>query len=189
MAVMTGREFTVIVLDAVLLHPAILVPVTVYVVVPDGVAVTGVPVDELKPVAGLQVYELPPEAPMVVDAPAQIVAVPPLAVIVGMAFTVKALVAVLLQPEALVPVMVYVVVTVGVAVTVVPVDELRLAAGVHVYVLPPEALIVVDAPAHIVVAPPFAVMVGNAFTVTCVVVLVIVPVVLQVPVPVQVIVQ
>lgn len=49
---------------------------------------------------------------------------------------------------------------------------------------------VVDTPLHTVVAPPPVVIVGSAFTVTCVVVLLVSePEVLQVPVPVQVMVQ
>jgi len=41
-----GKGLTVIVLVAVLLQPAVLVPVTVYVVVLEGLTVTDVPVNE-----------------------------------------------------------------------------------------------------------------------------------------------
>jgi hypothetical protein len=45
---------------------------------------------------------------------------------------------------------VYVVVLPGEAVTLAPVEELRDDGGVHVYVVPPEAVSVVDPPAQIV---------------------------------------
>lgn len=62
-------------------------------------AVTGVPVVTVSPVAGSQLYVLPPLALNVVDAPLHMVAAPPLAVIVGRAFTEIALVAVAEQPD------------------------------------------------------------------------------------------
>ena len=52
--VTTGNGFTVTVTVVVFEHPAALVPVTVYVVVPGGLAVTLVPVVALNPVAGDQ---------------------------------------------------------------------------------------------------------------------------------------
>jgi hypothetical protein len=54
-AVTVGFVLTVTVTCAVFLHPFASVPVTVYVVVPAGVAVTVVPVVADNPVAGLQV--------------------------------------------------------------------------------------------------------------------------------------
>ena len=50
--VTVGNVFTLIARVDVLLHPAALTPVTVYVVVIVGVAVNGVPVLELRPVVG-----------------------------------------------------------------------------------------------------------------------------------------
>lgn len=67
----TGGGFMVTVTCAVAVHPFD-VPVTVYVMVEVGDAVTDEPVVLLSPVAGLQVYELAPEAVRVVDCPAQI---------------------------------------------------------------------------------------------------------------------
>lgn len=124
-----GKGFTVIVRVAVLVQPLALVPVTVYVVVMVGVAVTVVAVVELRPVAGVQVYDTPPLAPIVVDAPIHIAAEPTVVAMVGSAFTVIVRVAVAVQPTAFVPVTVYTVVTVGVAVTLAPVDALSPVVG------------------------------------------------------------
>ena len=52
-ALTTGKGFTVTVTVAVFTQPLLLVPVTVYVVVAAGLAVTDVPVDADRPVAGL----------------------------------------------------------------------------------------------------------------------------------------
>jgi hypothetical protein len=59
---------------AVAVHPLLEVPVTVYVVVEVGEAVTDEPVVLLSPVAGLHVYEFAPDAVSVVECPAQIAA-------------------------------------------------------------------------------------------------------------------
>jgi hypothetical protein len=50
-----GNAFTVIVVVALFVHPLPSVPVTVYVVVVPGVAVTFAPVVALRPVPGLHV--------------------------------------------------------------------------------------------------------------------------------------
>ena len=72
----------------------------------------------------------------------------------GVVFTVTCRVAVLVHP-LVVPVTVYVVVTVGLAVTVVPADEERLPGGAQVYVVAPVPLSEVPAPpVHIGVVPP-----------------------------------
>ena len=68
---MVGGGLTVTVTCAVAVHPFD-VPVTVYVVVEAGVAVTDEPVVLLNPVAGLQAYEVAPVAVNVVDCPIQI---------------------------------------------------------------------------------------------------------------------
>ena len=74
---------------------------------------------------------MPPVAVSVVDEPLQIAMLePPL--IVGNVFTVTVTLAVLLQPFELVPVTVYVLVVVGLAVTLAHVVQDKPVAGVHV---------------------------------------------------------
>lgn len=72
---------------------------------------------------------MPPAAVIVVLEPVHILDDPGATVIVGNAFTVMVRVAVFAQPLALVPVTVYVVVTVGDTVIVVPVVALNPVAG------------------------------------------------------------
>jgi hypothetical protein len=78
--------------------------------------------------------------------------------------TVTTTVAVFTQPEAAVPVTVYVVVPAGFAETVAPVVALRPVAGLHEYVFAPEAVTEPAIPAQIVIGG--TVIVGNGFTVT-----------------------
>ena len=113
----------------VAVQPLAFVPVTVYVVVDAGDAVTDEPVVLLNPVAGLQVYVLAPDAFNTVDCPAQIDA--GRTEITGDGVTVTVTCAVEVHPF-LVPVTVYVVVVVGEAVTEVPVVLLNPVAGDHV---------------------------------------------------------
>ena len=84
---MMGRGFTVTVTCAAAEQPLLSVPVTVYVVVEDGFAVIGEPVDELKFVDGIQVYVCAPLAVSVADCPLQI-AGGTVTVITGRGFTV-----------------------------------------------------------------------------------------------------
>ena len=100
--VTVGKGFTVTIDVAVAVHPATEVPVIVYVVVTAGLAVTEAPVVALNPVAGVQLYVLAPAAVNVVELPRQMVG--EFTVIVGKGFTVTEVVAVLIQPAALVPV-------------------------------------------------------------------------------------
>ncbi len=69
----------------------------------------------------------------------------------GTGLTVTVTCAVALQPCGS-PVTVYVVVDAGLAVTLAPVVALNAVDGLHEYVLAPEAVNVVDCPAHIVTA-------------------------------------
>src|SRR5690349_13769405 len=110
----------------VAVQPLAFVPVTVYVVVDTGDAVTDEPVVLLNPVAGLQVYVLAPDAFSTVDCPAQIEAGG--TEITGAGVTVTVTCAVDVHPSR-VPVTVYVVVLAGVAVTLEPVVALRPVAG------------------------------------------------------------
>ena len=128
----TGGGLTVTVTWVVAVHPLPLVPVTVYVVVEAGEAVTDEPVVELSPVAGLQVYELAPVAVSVVDCPAQIAAGE--TEITGGGIIVTVTCAVAVHPF-LIPVTVYVVVVVGVAVTEAPVVLLNPVGGDQLYVV------------------------------------------------------
>jgi hypothetical protein len=64
--VTTGSGFTVTVTCTVAVHP-LDVPITVYVVVLAGFAVTGEPVVELSPIAGLHAYVLAPLTVSCVD--------------------------------------------------------------------------------------------------------------------------
>ena len=91
---------TVIVFVAIPVHPAVLVPVTVYVVVAEGVTETLAP-DKLP---GIQVYVDAPLADKVVLAPVHIVELGVDTVTLGSALTVIVFVAVPVHPEALVPV-------------------------------------------------------------------------------------
>src|SRR5258706_15264028 len=70
----TGMGFTVTVVCAEAEHPFASVPITVYEIVEDGLAVTDEPAVELNAVAGLQEYVLAPPAVRVTDCPAQIAA-------------------------------------------------------------------------------------------------------------------
>lgn len=123
-----------------------------------------------------------PLAAIVVDEPAHIVVTPPVAVTVGTGFTDMVVVAVLLQPAALVPVTVYVRVAVVLQTTEAPVVALRPVDGVQTYVLPPPALIVVELPIQIAEDTGVAVMVGIAFTVIVAVARLAQPVAVLVPV-------
>jgi hypothetical protein len=99
-----GLAFTVIVTVAVLVHPFPAVPVTVYVVVVVGFAVTVAPVVEDKPVAGLQLNVVAPLAVSETLLPVHIVAEEGDTVIVGCGFTVTVTVAVFVHPFPSVPV-------------------------------------------------------------------------------------
>ena len=72
---------------------------------------------------------LAPDAVIPVDEPLHIDEETGVTVRTGSALTVIVLVAVLTQPDALVPVIVYVVVAVALQVTVAPVDAIRPVAG------------------------------------------------------------
>jgi hypothetical protein len=102
--VTVGSGVTVTVTVWLALHEP-LVPVTVYVLVDAGLAVTVAPVVALKPVPGAHVYDVAPLAVRLVLLPAQIVADGGVMVIVKEAFTVTVTVLVL-EHEPLVPVMV-----------------------------------------------------------------------------------
>ena len=82
----------------------------------------------------------------------------------GNGFTVRVMLCVLVQPEELVPVTMYVTVLPGLAVTLAPVVALNPVAGDHAYVLAPETFRVVVFPAQMVFVPEI-VSVGNGFTV------------------------
>lgn len=99
-----------------------------------GLATTEVPVVEDKPVAGLQLYVLAPLAVSVILFPAQITGEPGDTVTVGGGFDETATVTVeeFEQPNRDVPVTVYAVVAVGLAVTAAPVVADKPVAGLQV---------------------------------------------------------
>ena len=164
--VTVGKGFTVTVTVAVPVHPAAEVPVTVYVVVTVGDAVGLAQVVQLNPVDGAQLYVDAPLAVSEVLLPEQMEGAFGLTVMVGKGFTVTVTVAVPVQPDDVVPVTVYVVVTVGFAVTVAPVVELRFVAGDQTYVLAPLAVNDVLFPIQMLGADGLTVMVALPFTVT-----------------------
>ena len=94
-------------------------------------ALTVAQVVQLNPVAGVHTYVFAPLAVMLTFPPGQIAGADGVTVIVGLGFTVTVTVAVFVHPLTAVPVTVYVVVTVGDAVTVAHVVQLRPVAGVH----------------------------------------------------------
>jgi hypothetical protein len=98
-----GNAFIVTVFEAVLTQLLPSVPVTVYVIVLDGFAVTVAPVVADKLVAGLQLYVTAPVAVNPVDAPVHIATSDP-ADTAGNAFTETVFEAVFIQPLAFVPV-------------------------------------------------------------------------------------
>ena len=98
-------------------------------VVDVGFAVTLAPVVADNPVPGAQVYVLPPVAANVVYEPVHIATLDP-PPIVGKGLTVTVTAAVFTQP--LLPVTVYVVVEVGLAVTFAPVVADKPVPGAHV---------------------------------------------------------
>jgi len=146
-SVITGIGFTVTVTWAVAVHPNAS-PVTVYVVVEEGFAVTLVPVVALNAVDGLHEYVLAPPAVNVVDCPAQRVTAGE-TVTTGTGLTITVTCAEPVHP-LMSPMTVYVVVLAGVDVTDEPVELLNEAEGLHVYVFAPLAASVVDCPAQIV---------------------------------------
>jgi hypothetical protein len=96
-----------------------------------GDAVGFAQVEQLKPVVGDHTYETAPLAVRPTLLPEQMVAGEGLMVIVGRGRTVTVTVAVPVQPAALVPVTVYVVVTVGDAVGLGQVVQLKPVEGVQ----------------------------------------------------------
>jgi hypothetical protein len=119
-ALTDGNGFTVTLTVAVPVHPAVLVPVTVYVVVALGVTVLLAPL----PNPPDQLYVFAPLAVITEVCPLHIADGLADAVTDGNGFTVTLIDVVLLQPLAKVPVTVYIVVLVGVTVLVFPVPKL-----------------------------------------------------------------
>ena len=97
LTVIAGNAFTVTVEVAVPAHPEAFVPVTVYVVVDTGDAVTLAPVVADNVLPGDHVYEVAPLAVSVAEDPAHIVAL--LTVITGLVPTVTVVVVEAEQPD------------------------------------------------------------------------------------------
>ena len=135
-SVTTGSGFTVTVTFADLLQPAVLVPVTIYVIVEPGVACTDAVLVPFRPVEGDHSHELVPDADAVsvVVLPAQMVFVPEM-VIFGNAFTVTDAPEVVEHPFVrLFTVTLYVVFTVGETVGFALLDEKPAGTDDHEYV-------------------------------------------------------
>lgn len=128
--VTVGVALTVIVTCCVAVQPFVL-PVTVYVAVLGGKAVTTTPDVALRLAAGAHVYVVAPYARKVKLSPEQRLGAGGTTEITGIVLTVTRTV-VLDWHIPLVPVTVYKVVTVGLAVTVAPVVALSPAAGAQV---------------------------------------------------------
>ncbi len=114
------------------LHPKAPVPITVYVVVVLGFAITMAPMVSLKPDEGLHKNVLaPPPAFKITESPKHIDEADDEMLIPGNEFTATVITLVLEQPSELVPVIVYVVVEDGFAVTVDPTESLNPVEGLH----------------------------------------------------------
>lgn len=150
-----GNGLTVTVVVLVALHDPEL-PLTVYTVVLVGLTVTDVAVAPV-----LHVYVVAPETLSTAGLPAQTVAVFTLSVRLETTVTVEVLFPL---HDPLVPVTVYTVVTVGLAVTTDPVVALNPVPGLQLYDVAPPAVRLAFVPEHIVVE--LTLTVGVAFTVT-----------------------
>jgi hypothetical protein len=129
-AVTLGKDFTVTVVVIVALQLPI-VPVIVYTVVEAGLAITVDPAVAFNPMPGDQLkFTAPPAVRVALCCPRQIVA--SLMLMVGLVTTVTLVDPEFTQPLLSVPVIVYCVVDAGLAVTLVPVEELKVPAGLHV---------------------------------------------------------
>lgn len=126
---MVGLGATVTVEVAVLVHVLASVPLTVYTVLKEELAVTVLPEVALSPPAGDHEYVFAPFAVSVMLLPAQIV--PLFTVTIGSAFTRTEVVAVFTHPFASVPVTVYAVVEEGVALTDDPEEVFKPVEGNH----------------------------------------------------------
>ena len=147
------------------MHPFASVPVTIYVVVDDGAAVTDEPVVLLKPVAGDQLYVLAPLDVSIVDNPAQNATGGEIFT-TGIGLTVTVTCVVSEHPSEF-PITVYVVVELGLAETEEPVVLLKPIDGLHVYVFAPLAESVPVCPAQMVTGGTVTMGTGFTVTVTC----------------------
>ena len=127
------------------------------------------PVVLANPVDGDHIYV---SAPLIVrntKLPVSIDADEGVIVSVGKGLIVVIVVFVFTHPFEFVPVTVYVVATVGLAVTVAPVVALKAVEGAQIYVLAPLAVREVELPLHIVAEDGDMVKVGKGLTVTIIV--------------------
>ena len=122
-AVIPGIGLTVTVTVFVFVQPDLFFPVIVYIVVAAGLAVTLDPKVVFNPAAGLQEKVSAPLAMIETEPPSQNDGATGNVVIAGKGLTVTVTVFDVWQPKEFVPVMVYIVVTDGFAITVAPVVE------------------------------------------------------------------
>lgn len=126
-----GNGLIVIVTVIVSVHPKDEIPFIMYVDVTIGVAITLLPVEVLSPVDGIQVYMLAPFAVKFTESPIQIAGEAGVHVTVGKGLTTTVILVVFVHPKATTPIIVYVVVTIGLAVTALPAEALSPVEGVQ----------------------------------------------------------
>jgi hypothetical protein len=100
--------------------------------VAEGVATGLAQLVQLKPAAGVQLYVVAPLAVRLTEPPEQTAGADGVTDKVGVGLTLIAILVVSLQPVASVPITVYVVAVLGLAVTTAPVVEFKLLAGLQV---------------------------------------------------------
>jgi len=155
-SVTTGSGLTTTCRVAVSEQPR-LVPVTVYVVVPDGLTVA----DAALPPEGDQLYVVAPLAVSVTLSPAQMVAVAGLMLTTGSGVTATCRMAVSTQPRV-VPVTVYIVAAAGLTL----IDAVAPLPGDQLYVVAPLAVSVTLSPAQMVAVAGLMLTTGSGVTTT-----------------------
>jgi PII-like signaling protein len=166
LTVIVGFGLMVTVTVDVLVQPLASVPVTVYVVVAEGLAETVAPVVADSPVPGLHAYVFPPTPFSSTDPPLQSTGADGLTEMVGFGLMVTVTVEVFVQPFTSVPVTVYVVVVLGLAETFVPVVAESPVPGPHTYVFPPTPVSSTDPPLQRIGADGLTEMVDLGLIVT-----------------------
>ncbi len=130
--VTAGFTLTVTVIVSYAKHPPVPFPFTTYVIVVSGLAITDGPTVVFNHVPGDHEYELTPLALRSTVSPWQITGLGSFIVITGLGQTIMVLVDVEEQPDAVVPVTVYVNVEFGLELVVSQLVQLRPVEGLHI---------------------------------------------------------